>query len=209
MTTKRPIAVFQFKLYRAIGLFIAKMRNLILNISTNSGIFVTPDPTVVLVTGHVDDLESAQAEVLNRTKGKAALRNDKKAVVVQDIYDWLMYVQKLADEAPTQEAAISIIEAAGFSVKLKGVIITPPLKVENTVGVTGSVDLTARGGPQGCIHEWQDSPNGTTWTNLPSTSSRKTTVTGLQRLSTRYFRHRLKIKDVPQAWDQPVNIVVL
>ena len=92
--------------------------------------------------------------------------------------------------------------------KVQGVIVHPPLDVENGTASV-SVLLTARGGPQGSFHEWASSPNGVNWTDQKPTKKRKTLITGLTRLSTVYFRHRLNIKDVPQAWSQPVNIVVL
>src|SRR5262245_33881096 len=110
MTNKRPVAVFQFSKYRRAALFIAMLRNLILNIVTNSGIFVTPAPTVMVVTGHVDELDDAQAAAQTRASGKVAIRNAKRQVVKQDVFDWLAYVQKLADGAPDEETAIVIIE---------------------------------------------------------------------------------------------------
>ncbi len=207
-SNKRPLAIFQTKNFRRIAVFIAKLRNIILDISTNTTIFVTPVPTPASVTTNVDALEDAEAEALTRASGKAAARDQKYEAVLDDVHDWLSYVQSLADNAADEVTAIAIIEASGFSVKVRGVIVRPPLSVKNG-SVSGTMLLTARGGGPRTSHEWQSSPNAVTWTNHPSTIKAKTEISGFIKLSTVYFRHRVIRSTGPDPWSQPVNIIVV
>ena len=206
---RRPIAVFQFSKFAKIHDFIAKIRAIILSMTNAPLIFVTPNPTLASVTTDVNALDVAQTEAETRVVGATGQRDIKYVTVVQDVHDVVAYVQKVADEAGNVVTAEAIINASGLAVKINGVFQKPPLEARRGL-LSGTVDLVAKAGKQRETHEWQMSTNnGASWTNLTSTLRCRTLVTGLTRLTTVYFRHRLITKTGPGDWSQPVNIVVL
>ncbi|MBK7854862.1 MAG: hypothetical protein IPJ79_08110 [Bacteroidetes bacterium] len=118
---KRPLAVLNVKRYRRIGDFILKVRTVILNITNNSALFTTPAPTIIVVTDNLQKLEDAEATAQTRVAGSVAERNINYDLVLENIRNWIIYVQTLANNAPDEPEAIHIIESAGFDVKKRGV----------------------------------------------------------------------------------------
>lgn len=207
-SSKRPVAVFLINRTRRIGDFIIKVRGILTNMADNATIFVAPSPALPLVSGHIDDLDAAEAKAQTRAKGTAAARDLKYEVVLQDTRDLLSYVQKLADSSADEATAVAIIQASGFNLKVNGVYIKPPLAAKNGA-VSGTILLSAALGGKRGSHEWQMSLNNQNWTGLPPTTKAKTQVDNLQRLSVQHFRHRLITNQGPEEWSQSVSVVVL
>ena len=207
-SNKRPIAVFLLSRTRRIGDFIIKVRGILTNMADNATIFTAPVPTLLSVEGHVSDLDTAEAKAQTRAKGTAAARDLKYEVVLQDVRDLTAYVQKLADESADEATAVAIIQASGFSLKVNGVYIKPPLAAKNGP-VSGTILLRAALGGKRGSHEWQMSLNNQNWTGLPPTTKASTQVDNLTRLSVQHFRHRLITSKGPEEWSQSVSVVVL
>ena len=126
MASKRPVAVL--KAPKPIDKFIFRVRALIINVLLNSGYFLLIVPTPAIVTANVDDLETKQGKVVAKIVGAGALRNLQLALVKTNVNDWVAAIQSLADNSPTVETAIAIIQAAGLEVKINGVRVKAPLQ---------------------------------------------------------------------------------
>jgi hypothetical protein len=205
--SKRAKAAIKLKFQGPIGAFIIRVRGISLDIANNVAVFATPVPTVVGVNGHINDLQTSQDAVQTRLVGASTTRDLAYDVVWQDVYDWLAYVQGLADEAPDLAAAINIITLSGFDVRLNGMFIKPDLAVKEIA--PGTVKLTAKAMGRRVSYEWQMSTtNGNIWINLPGTLITKLIVSGLLS-GTRYlFRVRGLTKTGLTIYTSPVSIVI-
>lgn len=192
---------------RRIGSFILRGRTIVVNMDNNKGYFPAPSPALPVVTGHLDDLEAAEAVAKTRVAGAAAARNLKYDLVLDDLNSLLGYVQNLADYAADEPAAIAIINASGFSLKNHGIRVKPQLAVRN-MPVDGQVKLTAKSAGPRVSYEWQQSADGAAWTDLPSTLQAKTLVNGLAPGSKMYFRFRNITKNGAGAYSSAVSTIV-
>ena len=192
------------KLSKRVAQAIQQARLIVQSMTGNAN-FPTPSPALNTVSGHIDDLENAQLAALTRAQGTVEARNVALAVVAEDLRDLTFYVQTIADASPASSEAI--IESAGLAVKRISPRTTTDFEAKNST-ISGNVILKARAGGQRTSHDWQISINGSQWTSLPGTIQAKTTVTALTPGSRQYFRHRLVTKDGPQAWSQPVSLVI-
>jgi hypothetical protein len=204
---KRPLAVFLRRNFNRIGDFIIKAKAIVLDIGNSTGFFATPDPTLASVTTNIGTLETAQATAETRVVGSAAARDIEYNKVLDDIHGLQGYVQKQADNAVDESTAIAIINASGFSLKVNGVFIKPPLAVKQSPA-TGEVILTGKSAGKRASYDWQMSIDGTTWDNLPSTLISKTTVGGLIVDRRTYFRFRTITPSGTGSWSASVSIVV-
>jgi hypothetical protein len=208
LSNKRPIAVLHMRALRRIGNFILKMRSIALDMTNNPAYFPSPMPSLAVFTAHITGLEAAEDEARTRLTGKAAERNLKYEIVLDDVHSLLNYVQTVADVAANEEEAITIINASGFSLKIHGVHVKPDLAANNTK-VSGTVKLIAKSHGNRSANEWEMSDDMINWTHLPGTVYAKTMVSGLMPGSTKYFRHRPILRGKTQsAWSQIVSIIV-
>lgn len=204
---KRPVAILQTKRYRKIGDFILKVRTLIVNITNNVALFATPLPAVADVDKDVDDLEAAEAIAQTRVVGSVADRDVKYDKVVDDVHNWLAYVQTLADNAADEATSVLIIESSGFDLRKRGVRVKAPMEAKQG-DVSGSVKLTARS--QGrASYQWQKSSDGVAFTNLPATLQAKTTADGFTPGNAYYFRCRPVTKSGEGDWTSIVSLMVV
>ncbi len=206
---RRPIAVFVIRRYRKLGDFISKVRGIRADIDANPLIYVTPTPPTAQINTDVDALVSAQTDVEQRKSGSVGARNEAYTVVVEDVNNLMAYVQKLADSAPNEQAAITVITTAGFSVKVRGVLVKPPLSAKNGK-IEGTVKLTAKAEAKRASYNWQmSSDNGANWDNLPQTLKASTLVEGLASGTRLLFRFNAVIAAGTTDWSVPVSVVVL
>jgi len=204
---KRPIAVFLAKNFRRIGDYILKAKAIVLDLGNNLVFFPTPTPPLPGVTTDIGKLETAQTLADTRVVGSAAARDIRYNITNTEIHGLLNYVQTQADNAIDETTAIAIINASGFSLKVNGVHVKPPLAVKQAAA-TGSVILTAKSAGNRASYDWQMSTDGTTWTDLESTLQAKTTVSGLTVDVRTYFRFRAILPDGTGSWSALVSIVV-
>jgi hypothetical protein len=205
---RRPVAVINYRTIRKISEFIVYMRSLVLNIGNASTIFTAPNPALPAVTTNTTDLEDAEATARTRVVGSAAARDVAFEKSNDDLTGLLGYVQRLADLAADEPTAISIIQAAGFGVRRNGVRVKPLLAVKNTE-VEGEIKLTAKAAGKRASYEWQQSPDGSTWTTFDITLQAKTILDGLTSGDKWFFRVRAILITGEQSWTSAVGIVIL
>src|SRR6185312_15485669 len=93
MSIKRnPIAL---NLPKVVALLIVFARHVVEMMTKNIAIFASPTIALGLVSQHVDDLFDAEVLAQTRAKGTAQARDDKKAVVIDDLFVLKTYVQSI------------------------------------------------------------------------------------------------------------------
>jgi hypothetical protein len=88
------------------------------------------------------------------------------------------------------------------------VCVKPFLTVKHR-DVEGAVKLVAKSAGKRVSYEWQQSDDGTIWTDLPVTLQAKTSVTGLTVGRKMYFHVRPVLKDNAGFWSPVVSILVM
>ncbi|MBK5286207.1 MAG: hypothetical protein JJE25_12480, partial [Bacteroidia bacterium] len=204
---KRPVAVLHLRKLGRIGDFIVKVRTIALDIGNNSGFFPLPEPSLSTVSTDLGKLENAETLAKTRVIGSAAARDVEYDTVLDDIHSLQHYVQSQADNAPDEKTAIAIINASGFSLRLNGIHIKPPLAVKPGKA-TGEIILRAKSAGKRASYNWQMSTDGMTWTQLPSTLKAKTTVSGLAVDVRTFFRFRAILSSGILNWSASVSIIV-
>ncbi len=117
-------------------------------------------------------------------------------------------MQGLVDADPPDAATIA--HNAGLFLRRATVRSKAELSAKPDKTTSGSVVLVAKLGGVKASHEWQySSDGGKTWTSAQTTLQAKTTITGLTPGSTVSFRHRAVTKTGPDAWSQPVSMIVV
>jgi hypothetical protein len=142
---------------------------------TGNASFPTPVPALATVTAAITDLQTAETAALARTKGAAATRDAKRAVLVSLLQSLRTYVQSIADQ--NGENAPAIIKGAGLSVK-KTATRKPRVFAALAGATSGTVKIEAPSAGHRASYEWQSSLDGKTWTDLGATLQAKTAMTG-------------------------------
>lgn len=154
---------------------------------TGNPSFPTPSPALATVTAAIADLQTAEIAALARTKGAAATRNAKRAVLVTLLQSLRMYVQSVADQ--NAENAPAIIQSAGIAVK-KTASRHPRVFAALAGATSGMVKIVAPSAGHRSSYDWQSSPDGKTWTDLGTTLQAKTTLTGQTAGTVLQLRYR-------------------
>jgi hypothetical protein len=178
----------------------------ILSAMANSPHFPSPTPSLAVLAAALAQLGHAQTAVLSRTRGTRETRDEKHAKLVTLLQQLERYVQSVADGNP--DAAVSIIESAGMSVKRPAVQAKPPFAVKPG-RVSGSVQLTVCSAGDRAAYYWQWSTDGgVEWRDAPATTQAKTAIAGLPVANMCWFRVRVVTKDGEQDWSQPLSNLV-
>ena len=198
-------AVLSLNLPKPVPALITFAQNIVMAMTGNPS-FPTPSPALPTVTAAINDLQTAEAAALARTKGAASLRNDKRAVLVTLLQELKSYVQTRADA--NMENGGTIIQSAGFAVK-KTPARTPRVFAAKPGPVSGSAKLVAKASGPRSSYEWQYSADGgKTWFIAPVTVQAKTVVLGLTPGATIQFRYRPVTKAGEGDWSQAVTLLV-
>ncbi len=150
-SNKRPLAIIRRKEVSRITSFIQFIKTIVLNISNNPLIFVTPNPALVDVSANIVKLELAETKAQTRVTGAAGARDVAYNISLDDLLALMAYVQLLADSKTDEIEAIAVIEASGFGLKNKGVRIKPPLSVKQLN--TDTVRLAAKAAGRKATYE--------------------------------------------------------
>jgi hypothetical protein len=153
----------------------------------------------------IDTLDTAETAALTRAKGTAEARNTALAAAKAVLHQLGGAVQTVADASGDQAEAM--ILSAGMAVRK----VTPRQKqVFHAVqDVSGTVILFAVVVAHATAYNWQMSPDGKTWTSLPTTSKARTTVSGLTPGLTYSFRHEpVLTRGAAPEWSQVISILV-
>jgi hypothetical protein len=168
--------------------------------------FPSPNPTLVQFTTDVNALDTAEVAARARTKGAAQTRDAKLAVVVTDLGLLRAYVQSVADsEDPTNAA--SIAHAAGMDVRKSTTTTKADFGARPDKTLTGVIHVTVKVGGKRETHEWQQSLDGKTWTDMQPTMQGRITASGFSAGQTVYFRHRTITKAGRSDWSQPISVM--
>ena len=167
----------------------------------------SPSPTMAQFTSDISALVTAENAAKMRTKGAVQTRDAKLAIVIADLKQLVAYVETVANENPSNAAAIA--NSAGM------VIRKQPVKTKSDVNFrktspAGSVVVMARvASRQKQANDWEYSVDGgKTWTAAPTTMQAKTTITGLTSGATILVKHQAVTKTGATAWSDPVSSVV-
>jgi hypothetical protein len=208
MTTAKRInrAVAVLKLSKRITVLINEAQGIVTAMTANAAIFPAPSPPLATLTAAIGELSTAETAALARTKGAAANRNDKKAVLVQLLEQERTYVQTVADA--NMENGTTTIQNAGMSVR-KPVVRGPRVFAAKPGAVSGSVQLVGPSAARRASYEWEYSINGgQAWVALPVTLQAKTTIPGLTAGTTVMFRYRGVTKTGEGDWSLPTSLMV-
>jgi hypothetical protein len=184
---------------------VIKQGRAIVAAMTGNASLPSPNPALAAVSTALDELDAAETAALTKAKGTAEARDAALAKVKKLLRQLEAYVQLVADGSGDQ--AEPIIVSAAMSVRK----VTPRQKqvFEAVQSVSGSVILFGVVVANASAYNWQMSPDGKTWTSLPTTSKAKTTVAGLTPATTYYFRHEPVLRKGGAAeWSQTISIVV-
>jgi len=172
---------------------------------TGNVYFPSPSPALATVAAAITDLQNAETAALARSKGAAATRNAKRAVLVSLLQQLRMYVQSIVD--PNAENGPAIIQSAGMAVKKTAT--RPPRVFAALAGaVSGTVKVVAPSAGARSSYDWQYSTDGKTWIDLTSTIQAKTNLTGQTPGTVLEFRYRPVTKAGAADWSAPVSYTV-
>jgi len=172
---------------------------------TGNVYFPSPSPALATVAAAITDLQNAETAALARSKGAAATRNAKRAVLVSQLQQLRMYVQSIVD--PNAENGPAIIQSAGMAVK-KAATRPPRVFAALAGAVSGTVKIVAPSAGARSSYDWQYSTDGKTWTDLTSTIQAKTNLTGQTPGTVLEFRYRPVTKTGAADWSAPVSYTV-
>lgn len=168
--------------------------------------FPVPSPPLAAVRSAIEGLHDAQVATLTRTRGTAAVRDRRLAVLVGLLVRLKGYVEGVADEDP--EHAVAIIESAGMHVKRSTAGSKPGFDVHQG-RVSGSVRLVARSAGDRAAYLWEWRPDGeSSWHRVPQTIQARTVISGLPPATTCWFRYRAVTKAGENDWSEPRSFVV-
>ncbi len=169
-------------------------------------LYASLSPTLTAVTKAAADLQVAEATAATRVKGATAVRNEKRAPLVQLLRQLLAGVQAIADAHP--DTAESIIRNAGLAVK-KAPTRLPRTFTARPSGASGAVRLVARSAGPRAAYEWSYSlDGGKTWLSAPVTVRADTVITGLPPGTLAQFRYRVTTKAGEGPWSAVVTLAV-
>jgi hypothetical protein len=173
---------------------------------TGNPLFPHPIPALSEVSAGITALVDAETSAQARTRGAAALRNEKRLALIAQLQTLLTYVQNVADANPS--LAASIIEGAGFGLRKK----TPRERQVFSARpgpVSGTVKVFAAVAGKRVSYEWQYTANGgATWIVLPPTTQARTTLSGLTPQSTIELKFRAVTPTGVEDWSQPIPFLV-
>jgi hypothetical protein len=190
---------------KPVAMFVVFATNVHDQMAANATLFPAPPVPLAQLAAEISDLSAKQTIAVTKAVGAVAARNAAEKAVRLTLNALRAYVETVANGDP--DHASEIAQKAGMSVRKSGAHPKSDLAV--THGATGEVKLAAKGIRGGRSHEWQSSPDGKTWSDLPGSLQATTHVKGLQPGATAYFRHRVLTKAGPQDWSQPVSVIVL
>lgn len=201
---KTPRAIATLKLPKNTSALVTFAVGVVKAMTGNAN-FPSPPSLTDLETA-ITALQTAETAAAARTKGAAAVRNQKKQVVVTLLEGERTYVQSVADTNP--ENGPGIVEGSGFALRKNP--IHPPRGFTVKATGAGAVKIVVPAAAARASYEWQYSVDGgKTWVALPGTLKAKTTLTGLTPQSTVQVRYRALTKAGEGEWSQPVTQVVL
>ncbi len=202
MGTLRLLAVI--KLPESPGAVIERT-DVVLDKMTTGPIYSGASALLAALKTDRDALERAQtAKGDGGGKGATSTRDEALKVVRIDLQKILAFVQALADQTPL--SAASIIEGAGFRVKVVPVRRVPDLRIAQGDNA-GTVLARAKARRTRATYWFQFSTDQKTWSTTLPTRKSSMVISGLTPVTTYYFRYQV-LTDTLSDWSQVVSFVV-
>ena len=201
-----PRSVVTLALPRSVPALIVYAKGIVTRMQGNPSL-PNPAPTLATVTTAIDELQAAETAALARTKGAAALRDEKRKALLALLQQLRSYIQSTADA--DEANGPSIIEGAGVALRKQPTRHARAFaaKPGRTSGVATIVAASAG---HRAAYEWQYSTDGgKTWVPAPSTLQAKTSVAGLAPGATVQFKYRAVTRTGQGDWSQAVSMMVL
>ncbi len=207
---KKVIVVLNMNKIKKMGVFIAKAKLIRQSMKGNNW-FLNP-PIVLTDNGAFDNdikaLDSAQTTALTRAMGAAKTRDDRQAIVLNDLHLLLAYVQTIIDANPKNAETIGI--GSGFDIQHESIRNKAEITVKPKKGESGTMLATVKKVEGTIANLWQFSTDeGKTWNELDATSGGKIEITGLIPRSSLIVKHRPILRKGKGTWLQSAIVTVV
>ncbi len=203
-TTKAHRSLAVLDLPKRINVLITYADNVVTRMTGNA-YFPSPSPALAAVSAAITDLQSAETAAVARTKGAAATRNRKRALLVSLLQGLRQYVQSIVDG--NEENAPAMIQSSGLAVK-KTAVRKPRVFAALAGANSGTVKLVAPSAGRRVSYAWQYSTDGKTWVDLALTLQARATLTGQTPGAVLQFRYCSVSKTGQTDWSAPVTLTV-
>lgn len=206
----KVIAVLNVRKVQTIGAFIAKAKLVRQSMKGNTWF---PNSPVALADGGVFDtdikaLDTAQTLADTKVLGATKARNDKQAIVLNDLHLLLSYVQTITDANPKN--AETIVVSSGFDVKHLSPHNKEAIAVKPKKGESGTMVVTVKKIEGTIAQLWEYSiDGGTTWNEMDATSKGKIEITGLTPGSKLLVRNRPVLRVGKGTWITSAPAIVV
>jgi energy-converting hydrogenase Eha subunit A len=207
---KRVAVALNMRKYMQIGSLIAKAKLIRQSMKSNAWF---PAPPVALADNAQFDtdikaLDAAEITALTRAIGAVQTRDDKKAIVLNDLHLLQAYVQSVADANPKN--AETIIISSGLDAKHSSVHNKEAIAVKPKKGESGTMAVSVKKVEGTLANLWEYSADGgVTWIDMDATSQGKTTITGLAPGSKIIVRHRPILRKGKGEWISSAATIVI
>jgi hypothetical protein len=195
--------IVALNLARTIAQYIVECRAIVAKMSGNA-YFPNLAISLALVSQHLDALDAAHKASFKGPKGTVSARKAAMYQVRSDMRQLKAAVQAAADADIANGQAI--IESTGMLAVRQTRPPKPDLAAKYA-GVPGLVRLVGRAFRGKGVYQWQMSTDQKTWTDLPQTTTAKTTVTGLAAGTICFFRFRTQTGKGLSDWSTAVSII--
>ena len=183
--------------------FVQKVHDLM---AANVKSLPSPNPTLPVLQGRIDDLATKEALAKTRAAGAVEDRDQAQLVVKASLRSEAAYVEGLCTADPGN--ALVLAQDAGMTLRTLVPHDQPPLAIK-AGAVSGSVSLVAKATYGAKQNQWQYSlDGGKTWIDSPPTTKAKTTLANLTPGTTVTVRQRVFTKAGLADWGQPVSHLV-
>jgi energy-converting hydrogenase Eha subunit A len=207
---KRVIAALNIDKLKQIGPFIAKAKLIRQSLKGNTWFPAPPVPVAdnAQFDNDIKALDAAEITALTRAIGAVQSRDDKKAIVLNDIHLLQAYVQSVADANPKN--AQSIIISSGLDEKHTGSRNKEAISVKPKKGESGTMAVSVKKVEGTLANLWEYSADGgVTWIDMDATAQGKTTITGLAPGSKIIVRHRPILRKGKGEWISSAATIVI
>jgi hypothetical protein len=193
-----------------VPLFLACCKGMYAAITAHQADYAAAPVTMATFLSQIQSVDNAQQGIRNRTV-TAAARNQLRDTLFTSAETLRVFVQGLGDASPEQ--AVTLAQNAGMKTAAVPVRAKPVLGVKQGPH-SGIVVLSAnarllRKNKGRMFFNWAYSADGgKTWIQVPSTPTSKTTIAGLQALTTYEFRVSITDKTGQAEWSQVVSFLV-
>ncbi len=201
---RRPTATLP--LPKNVSALLTYAQNVVTRTTGNPAL-PAPTPPLALITTAINELQVAETAALARTKGAAAVRNEKRDALVSLLQQLRGHIQAAVDADAAN--GVSIIQSTGLAVRK---IPTHHARVfaAKPGPVSGVAQIVAPSAGPRSSYEWQYSTDGgKTWVTAPVTVQAKTRIAGLVPGATVQFRYRAVTPKAGEGdWSQPVSLMI-